>query len=136
MCDFANISVHYVKDKKQPKYKLKTILHNLFCPISSYFSHYYFKKYEKECTKYNSIKTNKIAMLCWGYKYRQLFRPRIDYESTILVDFEFVKVPICRDYDKVLTDDYGDWKKYVVGTSMHKNIFFDVDKSYKEYLYH
>lgn len=134
MCDFANISVHYVKDRKQPKFFVKTILHFFFSPIFAFLSHFYFEKYEKECIKYDLIKTKYIAMLCWGYKYKQLFRPRKDYESTIMADFEFIKVPICRDYDKVLTDDYGDWRQFIVGTSMHKNIIFDVDRSYRDYL--
>ena len=73
-------------------------------------------------------------MYCWGYKYKKFHRDRIDHLETILMDFEFIKVPVCKNYDHALTQVFGDWHKYVIGGSIHNQIFFDTEKSYTYYL--
>ena len=73
-------------------------------------------------------------MFCWGYKYKQLHRDRTDHLETILMDFEFLKVPVCKNYDHALTQVFGDWHEYVIGGSLHGETFFDTEKSYTYYL--
>jgi lipopolysaccharide cholinephosphotransferase len=134
MCHFANLSSHYQADKYNKYFKLKQTLHLLGNSILKKIAHFYFKKYENECKKYNNIPTKKISLYCWGYKYKKFHRDRIDHLETIMMDFEFIKVPVCKNYDHALTQVFGDWHEYVIGGSIHNQIFFDPEKSYTHYL--
>lgn len=134
MCGFANSSSLFIPGKSQPHYLIKSILHFLCKPMLQRIAHYYFVKYEKECVKYNHIHTQKVSLLCWGYKYKKLHRARVDHEETIMMDFEFLQVPVCKNFDHALTEVFGDWHKFVKGGSMHEGIIFDVDKPYTDYL--
>ncbi len=50
-----------------------------------------------------------------------------------MMDFEFLKIPVPVNYHAILSRTYGDYMKFVIGTSLHGNVFFDTDKSYTEY---
>lgn len=52
----------------------------------------------------------------------------------IYVPFEYMKVPVFRDYLQMLTITYGDWQKFVKGASGHQELIIDVDKPYFEVL--
>ena len=80
------------------------------------------------------MRTNKISLYCWGYKYKKLHRSRADHEETIMMPFEFLKVPVCKNYDHALTEVFGDWHKFVIGSSIHQNILFDTEKPYTDYI--
>lgn len=56
------------------------------------------------------------------------------YEETLYVPFEYTTIPIPAQYDKVLKAYYGDYSKFVKGTTMHEGIVLDPDKPYKQYL--
>jgi len=55
-------------------------------------------------------------------------------EKFIHVPYEYLEIPIPEGYDGILHQHYGDWHKLVKGASSHTEIFFDVKKSYIEYL--
>lgn len=134
MYHLSNLSSLYQTDKSAQHHILKKLLHQIGNPIFGSLAHYYFKKYEIECKKYNHIQTKKISLYCWGYKYKKLHRDRADHLETILMDFEFLKVPVCKNYDHALTQVFGDWHKYVIGGSLHGETFFDTEKSYTYYI--
>lgn len=58
----------------------------------------------------------------------------MDFEQSTTLPFEFLKIAVPVDYEKVLVGQYGDWKKHVVGASSHGGLFIDLDKPYTEYL--
>lgn len=134
MCMFANISSLYLPDLSDPKYWIKRMMH--FCGKTLFvrFARYYYEKYEKECKRYNHIQTEKLSLFCWGYRYKKLHRLRVDHEETVMMDFEFLQVPVCKNYDHALTEVFGDWHKFVKGGSLHDGIIFDTDKPYTDYL--
>lgn len=134
MCTFSNLSSHYIPEKSKRYYWIKNFLHTIGTPIFSYFAHRNFVKYEKECKKYNNTPTKKLSLYCWGYKYKKFHRDRIDHLETIMMDFEFVKVPVCKNYDHALSQLFGDWHKFVIGGSVHNDIFFDTEKPYTYYI--
>ena len=134
MSHFTNISLLYQANKSVPYYRLKQILHKIGNPIFTSLAHFYFKKYEIECKKYNNIETRNISLYCWGYKYKKLHRNRVDHMETVLVDFEFLKIPVCKNFDHALSQVFGDWHKFVIGGSLHEQIFFDTEKSYTYYI--
>ena len=90
-------------------------------------------EYESLCAKYSSDNTEFVASFVYGLK-ENLFRSKSDFLDSIDLDFEFLKVPVCSGYHHYLTDAFGDYMKFVRGTSWHSEIFFDTDKSYLDYL--
>ena len=48
--------------------------------------------------------------------------------------FEFLKIPIPRRYDNILTKTYGNWREFVIANSLHGDVIFDVEQSYKNYV--
>lgn len=89
-------------------------------------------EYEALCSEYNDEDTEFTASYVFGPQ-EELLRPRRDFEKSLEVDFEFLKIPICADYHHYLTVAYGNYMEFVKGTSWHSSIFFDSDKSYSEY---
>lgn len=62
--------------------------------------------------------------------------PRVFYEETKQMAFEYIKLPVPTAYDEVLKKHYGDYKKLppVEKRGQHHSIFFDPDKPYEEYV--
>lgn len=56
------------------------------------------------------------------------------FDKLTYVPYEYLEIPIPEGYDGILHQQYGDWHKPVKGASSHTEIFFDVNKSYIEYL--
>lgn len=134
MYHFASLSVHYRKDRLSWNNIHKAFLHSIGGPIFSFLSHLYFKKYEKICKRFNGMKTKKLSLFCWGYRYKKLHRSRVDHEETIMMPFEFIEVPVCKNYNHALTEVFGDWHKFVIGSSIHDITIFDTEKPYTEYI--
>ena len=134
MCTFANISSQFIPNKSKSNYWLKYMLHSMGSPIWKILAHTYFMKYEKECKKYNHLMTKKLSIFCWGYKYKKFHRDRVDHLETIMMNFEFLRIPVCKNYDHALSQVFGDWHKFVVGGSIHNHIIFNTEKSYIHYL--
>lgn len=56
------------------------------------------------------------------------------YNKCIDMPFEFVKVKVPSEFEKYLSNVYGNWKEYVVGTSIHGGCIWEPYVPYKEYL--
>ena len=134
MSGCANVSLSFVPDPTVVHYRLKRVLHALFGPLFARLARYYFRKYERACQKFNGEHTQKISLYCWGYKYKKLHRSRADHEESVMMPFEFLQVPVCKNYDHALTELFGDWHRYVIGGSVHGDVLFDTDRPYTEYL--
>ena len=57
-----------------------------------------------------------------------------EYIGVGTFDFEFIKIPVCSGYDHYLKNEFGNYWEYVIGTSMHNELFFDTNNSYREYV--
>ena len=57
------------------------------------------------------------------------------FEKTKEVFYEYTTVMIPTKYDAILTMLYGDWHKFVMGSSCHGETFYDPDKSWTEYIH-
>lgn len=88
------------------------------------------KLFDKEIQKYNGTKTEFVSMKGLGNcnKY-----PSDCFAGKTEIDFEFIKMEIPEEYDRLLTAWYGDWKTPVKGGTCHEGTVFDTEKSYKEY---
>ena len=72
----------------------------------------WYKLFESELVKYDNIKT-KCGAPYTNRPYEILEMD--DFDNLIDVDFEFVKVKAFARYDKILTGQYGDWRRHVIG---------------------
>lgn len=73
---------------------------------------------------------------CWlqFYYLPRWVRKKEWFDQTVWLPFEEVEFPIPVKYDEILTHEYGDYMKFVVGTGIHEQPIIDTDKSYTEYL--
>lgn len=133
-CSFANLSSLYIPNPLDTKLWIKKLLHVLGSPLFAWLARKYFVNYEEECKKYNHLPTKKMSLYCWGYKYKKMHRSRADHEETVMMDFEFLKVPVCKNYDHALMEIFGNWHQFVRGGSLHGDILFDTERPYTYYL--
>ena len=56
------------------------------------------------------------------------------FKDVVYLPFEFMSMPAPIGYDSYLKTHYGDYQKFVVGTSVHGGVLFDTEKPYKAYL--
>ena len=117
--------------KENPNMKDRTIkfILDIFFGIVGYDR--FFKHYEKLCAKYNKTDSKICNTIEWAYNFRE-----IRYEHLIDIKnypFEYLSVPGPVKAEEFLTDFFGDWKEYVIGTGEHGETFFDPDNSYKKY---
>ena len=61
-------------------------------------------------------------------------RPLKWFQDVAYAPFEFLTLPIPVLYDDVLRERYGDYMTPVRGSTVHSLVFYDVNRSYKEYL--
>ena len=56
------------------------------------------------------------------------------YTDTIMMPFEDRFFPCPKDYDSLLTAQYGDWRTPVMAGSQHEGSYLDINKPYKEFI--
>ena len=94
----------------------------------------WYKKFELECQRYNNMPTKLVSTLSFYFNKHEHWKYREDYEELIEMPFEFLMIPVGKNYDHGLWARYGNYKTIVQGSSCHGGVFFDVEKSYKEYI--
>lgn len=120
-----NLFVQYLKNCL---YKLKTPYRKEH--LNLYIQAY--EKFESICQKYNSTDTKKYSLIQFGTAPINV-RCKDDFKELILLDFEFLKIPVGAGYTHALSYHYGDnYMQYVIGASMHSEIVFDAERTYKK----
>lgn len=91
----------------------------------------HYKNYERIISRYSDEKTKECSLLVFnfGSVHRRLWS---DFAKTTYLDFEFIKVPVPYKYEDNLTRVFGDWHKFVKGTSVHGGMYFDTERPYTE----
>ncbi len=122
-----DISFHRQHNKNSIIARIKDFLRPILyfpCKWSKTWLHY---KYEEACSIGNETLTEKVAIYCI-FNQRTIHH-RIDYEDSVMMDFEFLKIPVPIHYDHWLTNAFGDWHEFVKGGSLHgeNSIFFDTN---------
>ena len=84
--------------------------------------------------RYPPRKCEKVALLSYELNRKKGIRFSKDYSSSVQMPFEFVKMTVPVGYKNILREIYGVWKKPIHSESDHGTVFFDVDKSYTEYI--
>lgn len=94
-------------------------------------------KFEKSVVKYNNIDTKQCAEVSFSPgtdKYDNKYDNKW-FEQYIKLPFEYLEVECIKDYDELLKREYGDYMRIPENKhgGMHGQVFFDTEKSYKEY---
>lgn len=133
----ANLSIYYRFRwrKNIPVMCCHWLVHLLYklWPSCSFFD--YEKAYQKfECfvRSYNNVETEELVETPF-YKNEWIIK-RSWFREVVYLPFEFMSMPVPVDYAKYLETLYGDYQKFVMGTSVHGGVLFDTEVSYKEYL--
>lgn len=90
------------------------------------------QRYADHILKYKDI-TDYEYILSPFYYGKMVLKPN-EVKDIQRVPFEFIDIPVPAGYDALLTRQYGYWHEFVNGGSYHGGVFFDTEKSYKEYM--
>lgn len=132
---FASCSTRYCLNlNRGVKGKVKMLAHCLCSPFLYRLSRSAYIKFEQECTKYNELETNIVSTLSLDFSNKQFYKNREDFREIIFLPFEFLEIPVGKEFDHALKQRYGDYMKIVKGSSLHGGVIFDTDKDYKTYL--
>ena len=96
---------------------------------------YYYKKYEENLKKYSVIGTNIWGNRTLVFDCPKSRRPIEDWKDIIRVPFEFMSLPIPRNYDEILRQQYGDYMELPDENhrgSMHHTTFISTDFAYDD----
>ena len=93
------------------------------------------RSFSKKMTAYDGLGMKEVGLMPLVASARNLIYPRDHFEKGVtMLDFEFMKVPVSPWYEELLTSQYGNWHKFVVGTSIHGGVVFEPEKPYRQYL--
>lgn len=118
---------------------------NLYLLVTDYLRYHFTSKnrakemcasiYEKYVTCLLSLRgknTQKVMMT--PFTTDRWILKRSDLQDVIDMPFEMLKIPVPVNYDNILKEIYGNWRKFVVGGSVHGEVLFDTNRSYKEHI--
>jgi len=93
-----------------------------------------FSEWNSFVAKYNHNTDYVCNISCYGTANKKaIYYEKELYLDLVQLDFEMFKLYAPKDYDKRLRMEYGDYMVFKIGSSIHGEVFFDVNKSYKEY---
>lgn len=130
----ANFTIRYLPARTRWKRPIKYLLHGvLSLLIKPEDIKMEFRHFEQACQQYNDQETKYVDLI--SFRGNDKFkRRRCHFKTRIYVPFEFLQMPICKDYDAALTNIFGNWHKLVKGTSLHGGVIFDTGRPYTDYL--
>ncbi len=129
----ANTYVYYPDFKKYPFLrKMLYFTAKRYCNKHGYEG--LVNKVEKCRSKVSYEKADEIYMITHGSRW--MIFPKEYFEDALWRQFEYIRLPVPKAYEKILKSHYGDYRKLppVEKRGVHHEIFFDPDKSYREYI--
>ncbi len=95
------------------------------------------EKVEEACKRYNDRTEEPIISKLTLHPADErlyVYREDLDPGQIISHPFEFMEIPIMKNYDRCLRMHYGDYLTPVQSPSYHGTVFFDTDRPYTEYI--
>lgn len=93
-----------------------------------------YRKFVNMCKRYNHQPSERLMCLEFTFDQKD-YKCTADLLKTVYVDFEFMKIPVGANYHHGLITKYGeDYMVFKKGASMHSDIYFDTNISYKQHL--
>lgn len=120
-----------IESKSKIKYYIKKIIRTVKYKIINYNKQ--IEKYEKEIQKYNNIETKQCGAV--GFRPKEFKYENSWLDDIIETQFETLKLNITKNYDELLTRQYGDYMKIPENKNgtLHGEVLFDTENSYKRY---
>ena len=121
----------YIPEKATSRMKFLHALFQLF-PFVSYQKLY--SKFIETCTKYNHQTTEYLTMLSFMPENEKLWIKRENFNHITQSKFEFITIPIEKNYDEVLKTQYGNYQTPVKGGCYHGGVIFDTDQPFSQWI--
>ena len=93
-----------------------------------------YRQYEQVCQRFNDYDTKYVGAFSFTFDKRSEIRLRDDLQETVELPFEFLTVPVPKNFEHALTQVFGEWRAFVRGGSAHGGVFFDPDRPYTDYI--
>ena len=122
---FGHIKATLKKPIKKVYYK---IMWNKYGEVNPYYI-----EFKNEVTAYNKEDTRQVMNLAIGLENNSPILKQ-DLGKPSYISFEMLKMPIPKNYDRILKRYYGEWHKLVKGETVHGRCIFDTEKSYRYYV--
>lgn len=125
---YHNMGVKFSKFSQRIKKNFCNIIWSILGSKNIYKIHEWLSSYP--------INKNGECVQCptsWGYDQRYRYKVS-DFQSTIDVPFEYLSLQVPKNYNKILTEVYGDWRKFVKGGSAHNVVHFSSTIDFKQIL--
>lgn len=118
------------------KISVKSKILNIFSKIVIDFIGFkkFYSHYEKVCAKYNGKGNGMISNLAFKYGRDKYMHDKKYFDELIVKKFEDIDILVPKEYDKILSRQYGNYMEYKIGTSMHGELYINADIPYKKYL--
>lgn len=94
----------------------------------------FYELFEKECQRYNDQNTKLVSKLCMDAEDIKLYQDRNDFDEFIMMDFEFIQVPIPKSFDRYLSYKYGNYMEFVRDLNYHGELILDADTPYDKWI--
>ena len=93
-----------------------------------------YRKFDEECRRYNDLDTKYVGKISFQPYGMKMYDLRSEFDGTVYLDFEMLKIPVPSGYKVHLRRQYGDYHKFVIGTSDHGGLILDADIPYREWI--
>lgn len=121
--EIRNRPLRYFRDDRE---KLKLALkYRLKYPLA-WGRHRLYRRYEKRFRKVNPAECANVSTAAWIS--RSYLRPKEYYNETVQLDFEGMKLPAPKEWEKILELQYGkDWRIPKMVSTLHGEVIFDTE---------
>ena len=110
---------------------IEKIIHNIIGNQCQKIADYYDAKFNHELARYSHLNTEYVSELYWDFNGTKWYKE--DFQENIYKKFEFIQIPVPIGFERILSMQYGNWQVFKIGTD-HGGVFYDVNKSYKNYI--
>ncbi len=125
-----NGSRYYVMDENRFKRYARKLYHLFADHHLNKMEIKYYREFEDACKKYLR-KSDLVSTISFPGDYG--INKVEDYSEIIDMPFEFMTISVPINYDDILTAMYGDYHVFKKNTSVHGDIIFNTDISYKQF---
>lgn len=92
----------------------------------------YYRQYDACLKSLESLNSLKVMMT--PFVTDRWVWNRSCLQNVVMMPFEMLTLPVPDGYEEMLNVTYGEWNKFVVGTSVHGGVIFDTDIPYHQFL--
>lgn len=123
---------YYRLNKHSVKTRIKHRISCILLPSNKAVRRAY-KRYEKWIRRYDKKPTKIIGAISMYYNLSNFLWPRDWFKETTMLGFNDIQIMAPKEYDRILTYEYGDYMTPVQAPTEHGEMYFDLEHNYTEY---